>query len=563
MIRTLHPMTMGLLACFALSACDSDSGSGAPPPPPPPEFSFVEGSVKSLHAALEAGTITCEAVVQGYIDRIEAYDAEDSELALRSVIAVNPTALDAAREKDLQFPVKGIDGPLYCVPVLPKDNFNTFDMPTTGGGLVFEFNQPTEDAYSIGRLRDAGAIILGKANMDEFAFGFRGESSVGGLVKNAYDATKGAGGSSSGTGTAIAASLAIIGTGSDTGGSIRVPSGLGGLVGIRPSLRLLSQDGIMPLASFQDTGGPMCRTVEDCALALDAMVGFDASPYSGQRSAFDIDAPLVGSAGEYQAMTKVPVTYTAYLDAEGLKGARIGVLRSLFGNGNGDNAIVQMVLDQALEKMEAAGAIIEDVEIPDVSTILSRYSSLSSRQFARDLEAYLQAWTSDLDGHVRTYQAFQDSGLYLSRNTNSIAGRNNLDVDLSTDETYIRNTEERPAFVRPRVLQALDNIDASGRPAGEPYDVLLYPALTGLAGSLGGSPSAGSNNRLSPFSGYPALTIPAGMTSDVTEEISPAQPVGLEMLAREFDEATLIKIAYAFEQVAQPRQPPTMTPELQ
>lgn len=552
------------IGCLPLLGCSSndDATNETPPPAEPAKFVFTEGTIKSLHAALEAGTITCEAVIQGYIDRIETYDFAAEGPQLRSVIAINPTALDTARAKDAQFAEKGIDGPMYCVPVLPKDNFNTFDMPTTGGGLVFQYNQPTADAYSIARMRAAGAIIIGKANMDEFAFGFNGNSSVRGLVKNAYDLSKGAGGSSSGTGTAIAASLALLGTGSDTGGSIRVPSSLGGLVGIRPSLRLVSQDGIMPLASFQDTGGPMCRAVEDCAVALDAMVGFDPSSHSGQRSRFAIDAPLIATAGEYQTITHAPVTYTGFLEDSGLVGARIGVLRTLFGNGTGDNAIVQAVIDKALDRMRAAGAIVEEVVIPDSSVILSRFASLSGLQFATDLQNYLQSWSDLADGHVTTYQAFADSGLYLSGNRSTILSRNNIGQDLSTNETWIRNTVERPAYVRPRILQALDNIDASGRVAGAPYDALLYPAIQGLAGSLGGSPSAGSNNRLSPFSGFPALTLPAGMTDEVTDTVQPVQPVGMELLGREFDEGTLIRIAYAYQQLAQPRHAPTHTPEL-
>ncbi|WP_111656117.1 amidase [Isoalcanivorax indicus] len=546
----------------ALTGCGgSSSSSSSPSEPTPQPFSFSEATVASVHAAILSGEKTCEDIVQGYIDRIEAYDFSIEGPELTSVVAINPDAINQAIEFDLNFPVTGIDKPLSCIPILPKDNINTAEMPTTGGATAFEFNQPTSDAYIINGLRNAGAIVIGKANQDELAFGFVGRSSVRGLVKNAYDHSKGAGGSSSGTGAAIGASLAVFGLGTDTGGSIRVPSSLGGLVGIRPSLRLLSLDGVMPLATFQDTAGPMCRTVEDCALAMDAMVGFDPGAYSNQRSRFDIDAPLISTGGEYQAVTGIPATYTAFLDKDGLKGARIGVVRSLFGNGNGDNGIMQAVLNEALDKMREAGAVVEDVVIPDQSTILSRYASLSGLEFARDLQEYLQSWTSDMDGHLRTYQAFQDSGGYLSNNTNTIRNRNNIGEDLSENATYLRNTVERPAYVRPRLMQTLDNIDNAGRPAGEPYDVLLYPTLQNLAGSLGGNPSAGSANRLSPFSGFPTLTLPAGMAG-ADHGVDPALPVGMEMLAREFDEATLIRIAYAFQETAKPRQAPVHYPEL-
>lgn len=551
-----------LLAAL-LSGCggssSSSDGAGAPPSSGDDgvAFSFVESTIADLHTSLETGGITCEEVVQGYIDRIEAYDDIGSATELNSVVAINPEAIIDAREKDLNFAVTGIDGPLYCVPVLPKDNFNTEQMPTSGGALAFQYNQPTRDAYTVRRMRDAGAIVLGKANMDEFAFGFRGESSVRGLVKNAYDLTKGSGGSSTGTGTAIGASLALLGTGSDTGGSIRVPSALNGLVGIRPSLRLVSLDGIMPLATWQDTGGPMCRTVEDCAVMMDAMVGFDTSPASNQRVSFEIDARLINNEVEYQEVTGVPETYTAFLDKDGLDGARIGVVRELFG----DNETVLAVMDQAIANMEAAGAIVEDVTIDDLATILGDYRSMSSYEFRHDLEAYLNAWPNTMDGHLLDYDDLVASGGYLDRNQRSLEGRGEVDLNNLTEDqqaVYDKNTIERPVFVRERLVRALDNVDAAGTPLGQPYDVLVYPGITGLAGDLGGSPSAGSNNRLSPFSLFPALSMPAGMAND----LDPAMPVGMEMLAREFDEETLIKLAYAYQEQFQPRVAPTFTPEL-
>ena len=551
-------------AMFAalLSGCGGSSSSSDDAGSPPTggdgvAFSFVEATIADLHTSLETGGITCEETVQGYIDRIETYDDTGSETELNSVVAINPSAIIEAREKDLNFAVTGIDGPLYCVPILPKDNFNTEQMPTSGGALAFEYNQPTRDAYTVRKMRDAGAIILGKANMDEFAFGFRGESSVRGLVKNSYDLTKGSGGSSTGTGTAIGASLALLGTGSDTGGSIRVPSSLNALVGIRPSLRLVSLDGIMPLATWQDTGGPMCRTVEDCAVMMDAMVGFDTSPASNQRLSFEIDARLINNEVEYQEVTGVPETYTAFLDEDGLNGARIGVVRDLFGS----NETVLAVMDQAIANMEAAGAIVEDVTIDDLAAILGDYRSLSSYEFRHDLEEYLNAWPNTMDGHLIDYDDLVASGGYLDRNEGSLEGRGEVDLNNLTEEqqvVYDKNTIERPVFVRERLMRALDNLDATGTPLGQPYEILLYPSLTGLAGNLGSSPSAGSNNRLSPFSLFPALSMPAGMA----EDLDPAMPVGMEMLAREFDEDTLITLAYAYQEQFQPRVAPTFTPEL-
>src|SRR5690606_31769670 len=212
-----------------------------------------------------------------------------------------------------------------------------------------------------------------------------------------------------------------------------------------------------------------------------------------------------------------------------------------------------------LDKMEAAGAILEEVSIPEVSAVLGNYASLSSYQFKRDLEAYLNAWPTSMDGHITSYQALIDSAGYLPGNASGLTYRDrDLDnLSESEQEFYDRNTIERPVFVRERVMLALENKDIDGNSLGEPFDVLIYPTMTGIhTGS--GSVSAGSNNRLSPFSMFPALTMPAGMATD----LDPAMPVGLELLGREFDEEMLIAIAYGYQEVAHPRVPPTHTPEL-
>jgi len=222
-----------LVVAALLTGCGDSKESDTPAAA---EFSPVEGTIAQLHAALAAGTTSCEAVVQQYIDRIEAYDRTGP--TLNSVISVNDEALTTAREQDAALAAGESMQPLQCVTVLLKDNIDTADMPTSAGGLALQHSQPEDDAYIVKRLREQGAIILGKANLDEFAFGYQGSSSVGGQVKNAYDPTKGPGGSSAGTGAAIAASFAMVGLGTDTGGSIRVPSSLEGLVGLRPSLRL-------------------------------------------------------------------------------------------------------------------------------------------------------------------------------------------------------------------------------------------------------------------------------------------------------------------------------------
>lgn len=554
MLYRINTVATTLLMASLLSACNDSSSETTETAKP--TFEPVEGTISQLHAALAAGTTSCEQVVQSYIDRINAYDATGP--ALRSVIAVNAKALDYARTLDASYADSGTMQPLHCVTVLLKDNFDTADMPTTAGGLALQFSQPDDDAFTVARLRSEGAVILGKANLDEFAFGYQGSSSVGGQVKNAYDQTKGPGGSSAGTGAAIAASFAMVGLGTDTGGSIRVPSSLEGLIGIRPSLRLISQDGIVPLAHTQDTAGPMCRTVEDCARVLDAMIGYDPDDDSGQRSSYEHNASLVTSAYAYQQTTSVPATYTAALQADGLKGARIGVVRAMFGDGSSEeNQQVQAVINAALAKMKQAGAIVEDVEIPNLALIMSRYKSVSRYEFCNNLDEYLSSWSNAGDNHYTSFQALADSLEYETRNQSTFTTYGSYCGDQSANVDYQLNLIERPIVVRASLQQTLENLDSNGIPLGAPYDAILYPSILGLAPALGQSPTAGTNNRLSPFSGFPALTLPAGMAST-----TPALPVGMELMGREFAEPTLLKLAYGYQQTAHPRQAPLATPAL-
>jgi amidase len=562
--------TCTLLAAAVLAACgggsDDDDDDGIELKENRAPFPLVEATIDGFHAAMRNGDVSCRDIVQGYIARIAAFDNEPSAAfpnspAFRSVITVSPTALAQADTLDAEFFGKGqMVGPMHCVPVLAKDNYDTFDMKTTGGSLALANNQPPDDAYTVRRIREAGAIIIGKANLDEFAFGFTGSSALGGKTKNAYIAVNSAGGSSSGTGTAIAANLAMVGLGTDTGGSIRIPAAVEGLYGLRPSLRLVSQDGILPLAHGQDTGGPLCRAVKDCAVTMDAMVGFDPSPFSGQRIAKAWNTPLVPSAAAYAAMVSLPTTYTATLRADGLVGARIGVVRSMFPNRTNANAGFLDTLNAALDQMRAAGAIVEDTDIPNRATVLTSYASLSSYEFRDDLTAYLQSWSSAVDNHLRSTEDVATAlatleptrvanfRTYITNGTNKEA-----------NPTYQNNLIPRDQYVIPRVTAALNNVDfTTGAARGAAYDVLVYPVLQGF-NSL--NVNSGSNNRLSPFSGFPAMAIPAGFTR--ASATSPSvEPVGLEMIAREFAEPTLFRLAAGWERTTTARVTSPLAPEL-
>lgn len=558
-MQTFHKTLLFASLTLLLAACnDSDNKTVTETPIDPIPFNPVEASISDVHASILSKGASCVQVVQSYLDRIKAYDKQGP--TLNSIITVNPNAIQDAQALDDYFKQSGkLKGALHCVTVLPKDNIDTYDMPNTGGSVALANNIPADDAFIIKKIREQGGIILGKANLDEFAFGFGGKSSHpdAGQVKNVYDLTKGPGGSSAGTGAAVSASLALIGIGTDTGGSIRVPSAVQGLVGLRPSLRLVSQDGIIPLAPTQDTAGPMCRKAMDCAVLMDSLVGFDTASSSNQRSSYERTAELINSETSYRSLTHQPTSYVPNSSVS-LVGKRIGLVRALYAQPNSagelseDGKLVNASIDEAVAKLRAAGAIVEDIEINDLSTILSRYSSLSSYEFKTSLTEYLKTTASI----YRSYQDLLDSNLMIS-------SFSNYNRDTSTESFiagYELNTTERSPYVRSRIGAALENTQLNGTVKGLKYDALAYPAITGLAANLGSSPTTGTNNRLSPFSGFPAISMPS--SSVISSRSQYPMNVNIEFIAREFDEPTLLNIAVAFEKVNPARQVPTHTPAL-
>ena len=267
-------------------------------------FQVMETSIADIHQAMHDGTITCHELVNQYLQRIHNLDQEGPKV--NAMLYMNPRALQQADAMDKEFKRSGKLKPLGCIPIVLKDNFDTADMPTTAGALTLKGAQPDKDAFAVKRLRENGALILGKTNLQEFASGGISVSSLGGQVKNPYDLTRTPGGSSGGTGAAVAANFAAAGTGSDTGGSIRSPASANNLVGLRPTRGLISRDGIVPVSYTQDTIGPITRTVTDTARMLDVMAGYDPND--------PVTSLSVGN---------IPKTYTAYLK-NGLKGARLG-----------------------------------------------------------------------------------------------------------------------------------------------------------------------------------------------------------------------------------------------
>ena len=545
----------------ACGSSDNDDKQTSQPSIQPIPFEPLEATISDLHASLESKGSNCVNVVQSYLDRITAYDKQGP--TLNSVISINPNILQEANELDEYYKKTGkFKGSLHCVPVLAKDNIDVINIANTAGSDALLDNIPQDDAYIIKNIKAQGGLIIGKANLDEFAFGFGGRSTVGGQAKNVYDLTKGPGGSSSGTGTAISASLAMVGIGTDTGGSIRVPSAVQGLVGLRPSLRVLSLDGIIPLAPTQDTAGPMCRQSIDCAKLFTAMVGYDPSSSSNQRNSFEHDAPLVNSETAYRTLINQQENYVP--QNASLVGKHIGLIKNVYANSE-EGLLVQETIAKAAEKMREAGAIVEEVEIYDLPTILGsadittdsgytgRFASLSRFEFKESLTNYLLTATT-------SYKSYTD----LLNSGKMISNFKNYDTDPNTSDFingYHLNTTVRAPFVRLRLNSALDNTRLDGMSKGQRFDALAYPSITGLTNNIPSSPTTGSNNRISPFSGFPALSIPAGAVNYEKRSAYPMN-VNIEFIAREFDEPTLFEIAAAFEKINPSRMVPIHTPAL-
>jgi len=545
----------------ACKSSDNDDKQTSQPSIQPIPFEPLEATISDLHASLESKGSNCVNVVQSYLDRITAYDKQGP--TLNSVISINPNILQEANELDEYYKKTGkFKGSLHCVPVLAKDNIDVINIANTAGSDALLDNIPQDDAYIIKNIKAQGGLIIGKANLDEFAFGFGGKSTVGGQAKNVYDLTKGPGGSSSGTGTAISASLAMVGIGTDTGGSIRVPSAVQGLVGLRPSLRVLSLDGIIPLAPTQDTAGPMCRQSIDCAKLFTAMVGYDPSSSSNQRNSFEHDAPLVNSETAYRTLINQQENYVP--QNASLVGKHIGLIKNVYANSE-EGLLVQETIAKAAEKMREAGAIVDEVEIYDLPTILGsadittdsgytgRFASLSRFEFKESLTNYLLTATT-------SYKSYTD----LLNSGKMISNFKNYDTDPNTSDFingYHLNTTVRAPFVRLRLNSALDNTRLDGMSKGQRFDALAYPSITGLTNNIPSSPTTGSNNRISPFSGFPALSIPAGAVNYEKRSAYPMN-VNIEFIAREFDEPTLFEIAAAFEKINPSRMVPIHTPAL-
>lgn len=478
----------------------------------------AEASIPQLQAAMAKGQLTSRQLVEAYLARIAAYDQAGPQL--NSIITLNPRALAEADALDRERASKGPRGPLHGIPVLVKDNYDTHDMPTSGGTLALATLQPAKDAEQVARLRAAGAIILGKTTMHELAAGTITISSLSGQTRNPYDPQRSPGGSSGGTGAAVAASFAAAGMGSDTCGSIRIPSAYQNLFGLRATRGLSSRTGVIPLSDTQDIAGPLARSVADLAIMLDATVGEDKA-----------DAVTIG------ANAHVPKSYRDSLVPGALKGARIGVVRSMFAMFP-DDVEGRPVYEGAIATLKAAGAEVVDVDFPGLNDLLTDSNAINF-EFREDLAKYLAAHPG---APVGSLEAIVTAGL----------GHDQLDMRFH--DSLTAPGRESVGYKVALEKRAATRAATDALLVKERLDALLYPSVLGRPPVIGAE-NIGSNCRLSAVSGLPAIAIPAGFTVR-------GLPVGIELLGAAFSEPRLIALAYGWEQVAKPRQAPFSTPPL-
>ena len=502
----------GLLAVLAVAGCMGPAGA------PGSGFEVTEASITDLQAALEGGRVTSAQLVDLYLARIEAYDRAGP--ALNTIIRLNPLAREQAEALDAERAAGTVHGPMHGIPVLMKDNYDVDWMPTTGSSLVLAGLRPADNAFQVERLLDAGAVILGKTNLHELAAGITTISSLGGQTRNPYDPARNPGGSSGGTGAAVAASFASVAWGSDTCGSIRIPAAVHNLFGLRPTKGLSSIDGILPLSHSQDTGGPLTRTVADLAIALDATVGRDpADPATGILDGRETP------------------NFQAALDSAALDGARIGVLEAWVPE-EGSGGSVTRVIRDALDEMEELGAMVVDVAIPDMDDLLSN-TGLIDFEFKFDLMDYLAGVP---DAPVSSLEEILAAGLHHEALDGNFRRRN---ARAARESPELDETMERRGILTAAVVDLLDRED---------LDALAYPTMRQETALIGAAPT-GATCFLSAHTGLPALTIPAGFTES-------GLPVGLELLGRSLDDARLVAFAFAYESASPTRRGPLRTPPL-
>lgn len=533
--RALFPALLALLASVPTRALDLETAT-----------------IPELQAAMSSGQLTSVALTRAYLARIEAYDKKGPQI--NSTITLNAEALAVAAALDEERKLKGPRGPLHGIPVALKDNIDTFDLPTTAGSQLLAGSIPPDDAFIAKKLREAGAIILTKVNLSEWAGSGgsvsgatdpavleagrvpNGSSSMGGQTLNPHDLSRGPSGSSGGTGAAIAAAFAHVGLGSDTGGSVRGPSSANGIVGLKPTHGLLSRDGVVPLALSYDTAGPMTRNVTDLAIALGAMTGVDPA-----------DAATYKSAGKYLS------DYTPYLKRGSLKGARIGIARDFTGK----DPEVDRVVNEAVATLKKLGAeVVDPIKYPDylLAGKQSIYNMLVASEFKAQVTEYLKTTKPGYPKSFDEVVALSNDPKTKFRSPGKAYGltytaKQALDL---TDPQYLALKNEQIAAVNAGILALFEK---------HKLDAIVYPTsprpATLITPPTPPSPSAGMDSATSfaNFTGFPDLIVPAGMTKE-------GLPVTISFFGKAFSEPKLIGYAYDYEQATNARVLPKTTPKL-
>jgi amidase len=518
----------------------SGAASAAPPArprraasaPPSAAFAFEEATLEDLQRRMSAGTLTSRRLTEAYLSRIAALDLQGP--ALHHVIEVNPDALAISGALDAERRAKGVRGPLHGIPILLKDNVDTADKTTTtAGSLALAGSIPPRDATVARRLREAGAVLLGKANLSEWANirstrSSSGWSARGGQARNPYVLDRNPCGSSSGSGGAVAANLCALAIGTETDGSIVCPASANGIVGIKPTLGLVSRAGIIPIAHSQDTAGPMARTVRDAAILLGAIAGADP------RDAATAEAASRGRAD-----------YTGSLDADGLRGARIGVVRKSFGFNPG----VDRLMEDALAEMARRGAVLVDpADIPHAGEYDESELEVLLYELKADLAAYLQAL-----GPAAPVKTLADVIAFNEAHRAE-------EMPYFGQELFLR-AEEKGPLTTPAYREALEKNQRLSRTEGidavmdqHRLDALVAPTggpawTTDL---VNGDHFSGGSSTAAAVAGYPNINVPAGEVYGL--------PVGISFFGRAWSEPTLIKLAFAFEQATRFRRPPRFLP---
>jgi len=486
---------------------------------------LTQATIPDIQKALHTGQLTSQELIQYYLNRIDAYDQKGPKL--NSIVYINPHAMEEAKQLDEERKQKKIRGPLHGIPIILKDNFDTVDMPTTGSAQALKGSIPPDDAFLTKKLRDAGAIILAKSNLHELARSGTTVSSLAGQTLNPYDLTRTPGGSSGGTGAAIASHFAVAGMGTDTVNSVRSPSSANNIVGFRPTRGLLSRDGIIPAAVTQDTAGPMTNTVTDAAVMLDVLAGYDPA-----------DIETAWSVGH------IPKSYTDSLKEDGLKGKRLGVLKTLFGS-EAKHQEVNQVMERAIEDLKKQGAEIIYLDVPELDVDkLASETDVQVYESKPLINGYLESLGDTAP--VKNVAELLAAGVHPT-----------IEQGLK-DAQALENPMEMAEY-KNRLVKRLENRDLVMKiMADHQLDALVYPHQKELVVKIGDS-QTGRNGMLAAGTGFPALTVPAGFsTPTVTAPLG--VPVGIEFLGKPWSEQILIEIGYSYEQATKHRKMPQSTP---